>query len=659
MNTTAMKVIIRSSQLWARAHCHDMFSASHEETSYYDSQAYLRKARHQWGWDNAPRLITSGIYRCVYLESLPPERFEEVYLYTEAIGASGISLGADWIYRTEGKCLLGKKLRLTLMDAGKPVYEDTKDVRFIQGSVHYTVPKEAVKLWWPRGFGEPHLYTVRLEMLSGGNVLADYEAPFGIRTLTLDRTGNVTADGIGEFIFRINGEKVFIRGTNWKPLDPLGSLADQKTRECRALQEILNLNCNMVRIWGGGIYEDPAFFDFCDRNGLMVWQDFMLACEIPPTDEAYSQLVAQEAAQIIKKYRNHPSLAIWCGDNENDECMTWIRQHAQMLPSESILSRETLKRAVLRFDPYRGYVESSPYASDQNFTQRIGTVSHFQPETHLYPEIHRFAQALRSCKSFFIGEVGPLPLNAIAVNERTYARERQRAERLWDAPPKRSTNVHQNDDYFATWRNEGKQACLHYFGQDFRFTQWKDYTLAINLLCAEMFKDVIEYCRVTRWSKTGVIWWSLMDMWPMLFNYSVIDYEYNKKLPYFWIRQSQQNFALMGVRTELDGELALYAANDTRTTRTVQYTVTAYSENGSARIIASGICRQEGNSAALIQRIAESDAPELWVIQWTENGVACFNHVFTQKASFETMREWVKIIGQQQGFAGEILEIAP
>jgi beta-mannosidase len=110
------------------------------------------------------------------------------------------------------------------------------------------------------------------------------------------------AHGVGDFCFIINGERVFIRGTNWKPLSPLGSVADKKTRNGAALNEILNLNCNMVRIWGGGIYEDECFFDFCDKNGLLIWQDFMLACEMPPTDPDFARLVSEEAREIILRY---------------------------------------------------------------------------------------------------------------------------------------------------------------------------------------------------------------------------------------------------------------------------------------------------------------------------------------------------------------------
>ena len=459
-------------------------------------------------------------------------------------------------------------------------------------------------------------------------------------------------------MFVVNGEKIFARGTNWKPLSPLASVAHQKTKDCCALQELINLHCNMVRIWGGGIYEDHAFFDFCDQNGIMVWQDFMLACEIPPTDDFYCQLMKKEAIQVIKKFRNHPSLAIWCGDNENDSFYTYAKKGSPYMPSESRVTREILKQAVIHHDPYRSYIESSPFVSDRvQLSLNDGSKEYATSETHLYVDPWNFSHELRVSKSYFFGEVGPMCINPIAVNPASFDREKTRAKRLWEAPFDHRTDVHQCDNYFITWRTYGKKTCLYYYGRDFSFEEWKDYTLAMNLFCAELYKEVIEYSRVTRWTKTGVLWWSLIDMWPMWFNYSVIDWQFNRKLPYYWIRQSQQEFMLSAVRVEEDGELGLYAVNDHMCAHTVQYSVTAYDESGNAQRIASGICHQEPNSSSLIQRIAESESPQLWIIRWSDNGVEHMNHVFTQRTKYETMRLWTKIIAEEMGESQSVLEL--
>ncbi len=654
-----LTVIIHSSELWAREHKRDMYAMPHARNSYYDSQTHLRKARYQWGWDNAPRLLTNGIWRPVYIEALPPCRFDHVYLYTRDITDAQVSLGFSWSYVTPAKFLGDHALRYTLYFDGQPVYTDTRKIWFTQGNEQFVVPKECIKLWWPAGFGDPDLCRVKIEMLQNGQPVADWASDWGIRTVRLDRTEDILADGTGEFVFIVNGQKTHIRGTNWKPADVFPALADAKVE--RGLKLALDLHCNMVRIWGGGIYEDHSFFDFCDRHGLLVWQDFMFACENPSLDEAYGRLAAKEAQQIIEKLRNHASLAVWCGDNENDECMMWNNKFSTLLPSNNVISRKILKEAVLRFDPYRNYVESSPFASDKNFTQRRKgeTLTHFQPEMHLYITADKFFAELRKLKSKFIGETGPIQMNAIAPNPAIYAREQARVERLWDSERQRCGGLHQEDGYFTIWRHFSREACLQYFGRDFAVDEFKDWTVAVNFMCSLIFKDVIEYCRAERWDKTGVIWWSLLDMWPMLFNYSVVDSDFCKKLPYYWIRNAQQTVALMGVRKDMQGTMDIYLANDTLAEQTVEYKITAYAADGTSRLLAAGVHRQSANSTGWVCTPAEADTPELWILEWSQNGKTYYNHVIAGPMQYDvaTVRQWLQTIGTVCGYADEILEL--
>ena len=647
-----LKVVLRSAMLWARKQQYDILAVSREHTCYA-GQPYLRKARHEWGWDNAPRLLTSGIYRDVYLESLPPERFDEVYLYTARVKEETVDLGMVWNFVTPRVDLSAYRLRCTLSYQGKTAYETEMPVDFPRGALRFSVPRNKIALWWPRGFGDANLCDVALEMYNGTERISLWTSKWGIRTLRLERSEDILPNGDGEFVFIANNQRVYINGTNWKPLDALHSRADAKVD--RALELVLDLNCNMVRIWGGGIYEDHPFFDFCDRNGIMVWQDFMFGCEFPPVDAWYQEAVARETRQIVEKLRNHPSLAVWCGDNEDDECLTWTHGDSTILPSDNKISRWTLRECVLRYDPYRSYVESSPYASDANICdRRAGNVSHIQPEAHLYPATKHFGESLRACKSLFIGETGPIAINAMTDNPRIFAREQARATRLWNTPidPSRMTNaLHQWDDYFCTWRQTGRELCENWYGQDFPVSQWQDYCLAVNIICADVFKDVIEYCRTERWRKTGVIWWSLVDMWPMLFNYSVVDSDFHKKLPYFWIRQSQQFFALMIVRKECGGEAALYAANDTLCRHQGDYSIQAIAADGSQRTVAIGCYDESANSSRLLQQLPERNGQELWIIEWTEDGRRFYNHFVTgaKPYDFAAWRAWTAHLAKLYG----------
>ena len=654
-----LKVVIRSCQLYAQSRPHDIFSAGHGDCGVYDGLVHLRKTRHNWGWDNAPRVLTTGIYRPVYIEVLDDERFEDVYVYTEKIDDKNVNVGCFWQYVSKETNFMNDSIVYTISDGKEIIHTYSHEVFFTQGSSHINIPREKVSLWWPSGFGEAKLYDFKMEVVRDGVTIAAYTQKLGIRIIELEKTDYVDQDGNGEFVFVVNGERVFIRGTNWKPLHPLGSISDEYTRDERALNEIVNMNCNAVRIWGGGIYEDKAFFDFCDKNGILIWHDFMFACEVPATEEWYCRLVAKEAEYIIKKYRNHPSMAIWCGDNEDDECLGWCHRNSHVVSSDNIITRKILKDAVIHFDPYREYVESSPYANDVNFAQRKkGNVTQFQTETHLYPPVESYEQAIKESKSIFIGETGPFEINSFTVNERIFELEKERLERIWkndDIP--QVANIHQIDGYIARLIKRGKYLSNKFFGKEFGFKDWKHHAFAINLISAEMFKDIIEYCRISRWSKSGVIWWSLMDMWPMICNYSVIDCDYKKKLAYHWIKQSQQEFIIGAVSKETGGDLYLYAINDTLCEKQAEYTVTAYDRDGNSRQIAKGVWTQCKNSATEIQKLAPSKDTELWIIKWTIDGKEYTNHAFSRKYSdYDTMRNWVKIIGKECGFIDEIIE---
>jgi beta-mannosidase len=204
----------------------------------------------------------------VYIESLPTERFTDVYFTTVAIEEDRVVLAAYWTYKTEVVDLSGYNIEFSLLDNGVEIASVMTKVDYIQGRIVLAIPKEKVKLWMPADFGEPYLYEARVRALKNGMTVSEHSHNFGIRDITFKMSED-TKDGEGRFDFTVNGEKIFIKGTNWKPLDPLPSIADAKTKDERALEHVKNLGCNMIRVWGGGIYEDEFFFDCgcCEHGG--------------------------------------------------------------------------------------------------------------------------------------------------------------------------------------------------------------------------------------------------------------------------------------------------------------------------------------------------------------------------------------------------------
>ena len=661
----ALEVHIHSPELYARRFAYPPGQASRD---HRQAEAYLRKARHMWGWDNAPRLLSAGIWRPVRLDVLPTIRFTDVYVYTRQVTEESVSIGCNWAVETPDHDLSGYRGVMRLALEGQVRHELDFDVEFTAGRMHTQLSRDAVQLWWPRGYGEPVLYDLSLVLLRDDETVAEWNGRFGIREIELVMSEVTDAEGSGELVFVCNGEKIYINGTNWKPLDALHSQAGKRLPQ--ALDMCLDLNCNMVRIWGGGVYEDHEFFDICDAKGLLVWQDFMFACEFPPRDAAFLARVRVEAETIVRRLRNHASLAVWCGDNEVDDMFGWgnspIAKH--MLPSDNRVSREVLRNAVLDHDPYRSYVPSSPYVSDVIVCKRrvgrggppcapagnaagaapgTAAVHVATPERHLYPGNENFREAYRNSPAHFIGETGPFFINAMSQSPDIVARDLPRARRLWDAEVSSYIlDRHQTDADFLTWKDATRKRLQHLFGRQFGLDDWEEMAFAANILCGEIFKYAIEYSRAHKWRKTGVLWWSLLDMWPMMFNYSVVDYNFRPKQPaYDWIRQSQQRFCLMVVEAA-DGTRELFAANDTLAAQEGSYRIVGVAGDGQEEGRQKGCVEVAPNASQRLGTVSPKDGPELWLIEWTiGHRTACNHYVCAEPpVRFEVYRGWCERI---------------
>ncbi|MDF1515254.1 MAG: glycoside hydrolase family 2, partial [Anaerolineae bacterium] len=340
---------------------------------------HIRKAAHMYGWDIMPRIVSAGLWRGVTLEIRNETRFDYVYWATQKVDVENKSatLAVNWQFSTQQHPLYDWKVLVRIQQGDRLVDEKVCPVSGTRDQQRIQV--DQVDFWWPNGYGDPALYDVTLRLVDKqANVLAEDRDRIGVRTIFLKRTES-TNDEPGVFVFVVNGVEIYARGTNWVPLDALHS------RDSLHLPAVLpmltDLQCNMVRCWGGNVYEDHDFFNFCDENGIMVWQDFALACNRPPQTADFATKMKQEARTIILKLRNHPSLALWCGSNENDVALGWIGMD-WIAPSADVISRQVLPKAVEQHDPYRSYLPSSPYISDQFF--HMHTPRTLLPEDHLW-----------------------------------------------------------------------------------------------------------------------------------------------------------------------------------------------------------------------------------------------------------------------------------
>ncbi len=277
-----------------------------EDQTKYDSifcanRIFARKAQCHFGWDWAPQLPGYGIYRDISLVYERKDSIQEVGISANMQGDATFRIGFGEKYTGE--------LKITLYYRGEKVAEETKSVAAKKFLTNVRV--ENPKLWWPNGYGEPNIYSYTIER-SGDNEV--YSGTFGFRQIRVVR--DVLDENNLDFAFEINGRKIFSRGSNWVPAECMtGCITKEKYRAL--LLAAKQANYNMLRVWGGGIYESDDFYAYCDELGIMVWQEFMFACsEIPEDDPAFLSEITAEAEWQVKRLRNHPSICFWCGENE-------------------------------------------------------------------------------------------------------------------------------------------------------------------------------------------------------------------------------------------------------------------------------------------------------------------------------------------------------
>lgn len=582
---------------------------------------YLRKAGHTFGWDIAPRIACGGLWRSVCLERIPEHRWTDVLLYTTFASKKLARMTLDWSFETSAERLTGFEAKLTLARGAK-WFEKQFRLDFVTGRTNLEIPEP--ELWYTRGAGESPLYDVTLELLCGGRPLAVKHFRTGIRTVRLERTESLSPDGSGEFRFLLNGEPLFIHGSNWVPANAMHG--EERERILKSLALFADLGCNMVRCWGGGVYEDHDFFDYCDEHGMLVWQDFMLACVIPPQDDAFCGRIEEEAVAVVTKLRNHPSLALWCGDNECDEAALW--RGDPRLPSENRITREVLKRVVHSYDPGRDYLPSSPYLTDDAAV--IGS-SRNAPEQHLWgPRDEYKGDFYRLNTARFASETGYHGMPCIDSLKRFLSPDHL-FPKVGD--PEYLTHAAQPfGDAEGAYAYRIKlllDQIVNTFGKVPE--ELERLVAASQIVQAEAVKFFIENFRFRKWDKSGILWWNVADCWPQISD-AVVDYYYAKKLAYHYIRNVQQPVLLM-MGEPASWNCALRIDNNLRRTAAGRYRV---SDLLTGEVLDSGEYECGPNRCEEIGKLRVSTGiHRMHLLEWEVDGEWKRNHYLLGHAPYD------------------------
>ncbi|MCL1793437.1 MAG: hypothetical protein FWG34_06180 [Oscillospiraceae bacterium] len=595
----------------------------------------LRRPVSSYGWDILCRAVTSGICRDVFFEYRPNNQIKQFYVTTNSVhrqsGKSGAYLNVMYQIQTDICEYKDLSLAVEIFDGEKLVLSHLHEIWFVTGA--FGIWFDDCKLWWPRGYGEARVYNVKASLVCKGAVLNSIETTLGIRTLELKRTAVTSLDNPGDFKFIVNGEPIMCKGSNWVPLDAFHS--NDKNRYGDALALFSDTNCNILRCWGGNLYEDHDFFDLCDKYGIMVWQDFSMACALYPRNPEFYEKMRLEAISVVRKLRCHPSIVLWAGDNECD----YNYASRKMDPNSNYLTRELLKTIVENEDPSRPYLPSSPYFSPEAYA--TGNPFGHMPEDHLWGARDTFkAEFYHNKTVHFISETGYHGCPSKSSLEKFLS-----PEKLFPYQDNEEWILHSADAFGKNGNYAYRVELManqikEYFG--ICPDNLEDFILASQINQAEAKKHFIETTRLAKWRRTGIIWWNMIDGWPQ-FSDAVADYYFNKKLAYHYIKRVQNPICVMLAEPE-NWRCEVKVSNDTLESHFGKYRLW---DGETGETISDGGFHSPANSNAHIANINVSHGEKrLILIEWEIGGKKSCNHYVLGHFPMELARykNWLKII---------------
>lgn len=533
----------------------------------------VRKPQYVYGWDWGPRVASCGIMGDVEIAFMAGIRINEVYVATTALHEDGtaqlrVRIEADnpHPYRT-----VEADLELELRFAGEPAARIRVERCLRSGLNFISFPLEVhdAKLWWPNGMGEQPLYTVHVTACTESQRTEYPPFAYGIRMLKLN-TDRLPQDRDERlFRFEINGVAAFCKGANWIPADSIyARVTDGKID--RLLREAKEANFNMVRIWGGGIYERDLFYDKCDEYGLLIWHDFMFACaKYPDHLPWFREEAEREIDYQTRRLRNHCSIALWCGNNENHWCFDeyWNRTEAAAYYGGAVCYNEIAPRIVERNCPDIPYWNSSPYGGEHPNGSLSGDRHHWndcmmneEMEKRIAPE--EYDKVTAKFVSEF-GYVGPCRKSSIEAYHD--GRELDRNSRVWQL----HNNTFEKDTVLA---GIGK----HYV--DPEQLDIDSYLLYAGLCQGVMLGYALEALRFKPHC-SGALFWMYNDCWGEV-GWSVIDYYLKRKIAYYFVKRAFDPVKF--ILRQQDGLVHLMAINETSAPvrETVEYGLMRYDGAG-------------------------------------------------------------------------------
>lgn len=521
---------------------------------------FIRKMACNFGWDWGPVCVTSGVWKEVRVEGWSHARFLSVRpddkwkFWHSDRNVKSVDIPFE-IEFTSPSARDSFDLSFELTSPNIPIGSGRKelsDFRSASGDYLLQVAPRLPQEWNPRGYGSPSLYTIRLSLLRNDLPVDAIQTRFGLRTISL----TTAPDDIGrEFVIKVNGRPIFAKGFNWIPDDCFLDRATKRERYRTRIQQAIDCGCNMLRVWGGGIYETDDFYDICDELGVMVWQDFPFACAMYPEEEPFKSLVEAEAKQNVIRLSSHPSLVLWNGCNENLIAYrgwgnpTWSKQVKGRTWGKGYYF-DVLAKVMAENDPSRPYWPASPYSGDPDCDAGVDPNSQHHGNMHLW-EVWHGQGDYTNYREFiprFCSEFGyQAPANYATMAEALGEENLVRGNKLLE--------VHQK----SPGGNERNERLL---AKDFDLEKldYKELHYLLQLNQARALTTGVEWFRANWPRCTGTLIWQLNDCYPVT-SWSAIDSAGRKKLLWYATRKFHAE-RLITIHPR-EGVLVAHLVNDT------------------------------------------------------------------------------------------------
>lgn len=509
---------------------------------------FTRKAPYSYGWDWGIRMATSGIWRPVYLSLYDVAKVDDFFIDQKSISSTKAELNIELEINSLEDIDDARLELLYGVDKDFEILVQTISLEKRFNKINLPLEIDNPKLWMPNGWGNPTLYDFGLNLKNKeGEIFASKNVRTGLRSIRLvqdpDSYGNT-------FYFEVNGEAMFAKGGNYIPDDAL--LPNITSERYQTLfKDMKDANMNMVRVWGGGTYEDDLFYQLADENGILVWQDFMFGCTTYPHDPVFLKRVEEEAVYNIKRLRNYASLALWCGNNEILEGIKywgWNKRfsadvYKQMEQGYDILFYDLLANLVSKYDKNRSYVHGSPFSANWG-----------RPESWKSGDSHNWGiwygrkpfESLDTELARFMSEFGFQSFPEMkTISTFAEPKDYQLESDVMNAHQKSSVG------------NELIEASMNRYYKVPK--EFEDFVYVGLVLQGHGMRHGFEAHRRNKPYCMGTLYWQLNDSWPVV-SWSSIDYYGNWKALHY---QAKRAFAPLALNAIVeDNELLIYLLSD-------------------------------------------------------------------------------------------------